>query len=128
MIPYGNYKTFGFDTVCTITDGLEANVRFFKMISGGNVLIKNPFNLLKMIFLLFDTIHLFKNIYCNLLNYGIFICPSFEEDNRYLTAKFSHVAELYDLELKIGMKRAHKLTEKMLHPATIEKTTPSFFL
>ena len=110
----------GFDTVLTMTDGLEANVRFYKMISSGDVFIKNPFNTLMIIFLLFDTVHLFKNIYCNFLKYGIFVCPSFEEDGQ-LTAKFAHIVQLYNIELTTPVKRAHKLVEKMLHPSSIEK-------
>ena len=101
-------------------DGLEATVRFYKMISSGDVFIKNPFNTLMIIFLLFDTVHLFKNIYCNFLKYGIFVCPSFEEDGQ-LTAKFAHIVQLYNIELTTPVKRAHKLVEKMLHPSSIEK-------
>ena len=112
----------GFDVVLTMTDGLEANVRFFRMICESKVLINNPYNLLNLIFFLFDTIHLFKNIYCNLVNYGIFVCPSFEQDQGSITAKFSHIVQLYHLELISPVKRAHKLTEKVLHPSSIEKT------
>ena len=113
----------GFETVLTMTDGLEANVRFFKMVSGGDVMIKNPFNLYSFIFLLFDTVHLFKNIYNNLVMYGIFICSSFEKDGVYLTATFSHVVVLYNKELTVPVKRAYKLTEKVLKPSSLEKTS-----
>ena len=113
----------GFEVVLTMTDGLESNVRFFKILSDGDVLIKNPFNPLTFIILLFDTVHLFKNIYNNLLSYGFFTCHSFEKDGVFLTAKFSHVVELYNIELTMPIKRAHKITAKVLNPSSIEKTS-----
>ena len=113
----------GYDVVITMTDGLEANVKFYKLIAGGDVKIKNPYKLSNLVFLLFDTVHLFKNLYNNLLKYGLFVCPSFkeEEEDVFYTAKFSHVVQIYKMELGNPVKKGHKLTEKVLHPSSIEK-------
>ena len=89
----------GFNVKITMTDGLEANVRFFKMVTGGSVLLENPYCASQFIFFLFDTVHLFKNVYNNLVNYGIFQCPSFENHQNTITAKFGHIKDLYQLEL-----------------------------
>ena len=112
----------GFQVVITMTDGLEANVRFFKIVTSGSVVIENPYFKSQFIFFLFDLVHLFKNIYNNLVNYGEYTCPSFDDFNKSITAKFSHVHELYRLELSSPLQRAHKLTDKVLHPSSIEKT------
>ena len=114
--------TIGFDVVFTMTDGLEANAKFYKMVSSGETMIEHPFDPTKKIVLLFDTVHLFKNLYNNFLSYGVFACPSFKEEGVLLIAKFSHVVELYNLELTLPIKRAHKLTAKMLNPSSVEKT------
>ena len=105
-----------------MTDGLEANVRFFKMVTGGSVLLENPYCASQFIFFLFDTVHLFKNVYNNLVNYGIFQCPSFENHQNTITAKFGHLKDLYQLELGEPIKRAHKICDKVLRPSSVEKT------
>ena len=62
-----------FDTVVTITDGLEANMKFITQLTGSNShpeYVFNPFSPEKRVYLMNDTVHLLKNIYGNLLSYG----------------------------------------------------------
>ena len=86
------------------------------------MVMENPYFKSQFIFFLFDLVHLFKDIYNNLVNYGEYTCPSFDDFNKSIRAKFSHVHELYRLELSSPLQRAHKLTDKVLHPSSIEKT------
>ena len=72
------------------------------------------------IFLLFDSVHVFKNIFNNLLNRKEFFCPPFEGES--LSAKMVHVKQLYALELEQGVRFAYKLTDQVLNPQSIERT------
>ena len=118
-------KDIGFDVRLTVADGLDANAKFYKNISkdiAPKSKILNPASPPDFIALAHDTTHLFKNIYNNLCNYGTFVCPSFTEKDVQYTAKFSHVCELYELELNKPIKLAHKLNHKVLSPSSLEKT------
>ena len=112
----------GYKVVVTMTDGLEANARFFRLVSGGNLMMQNPYAVSQIIFFLFDTVHLFKNIYCNFMNYGTYTCPSFDNPGKTITGRFDHLKDLYKMELGDPMKRAHKLNDTVLHPSSVEKT------
>ena len=63
------------------------------------------------VFLLFDTTHLFKNIYNDSRLRENFICMSLsaENESHTLLASFAHI--LFDLELGKAPKMAHKLCE-----------------
>ena len=53
----------------------------------------------------------------------VFICPIFKSETKnVLVADFGHIHELYDLEHGKYPKMAHKLSDKMLKPKSIEKT------
>jgi hypothetical protein len=65
-------------------------------------------------------VHIFKNIFNNLLNKKEFKCPLFE--GQPMSANVEHVRELYKLELGRPVKYGHKLTDRVLKPKSIEKT------
>ena len=50
---------------------------------------------------------------------------SFAVENVHLQANFSHVKQLYALELGKPIKLAYRLSDKVLNPATIERTDVS---
>ena len=75
--------------------------------------------------LIFDAVHVFKNIYCNFLNRKYFKCPAFEEGEEEIVADISHLHELYKLELGKPAKKAYRLTDKVLNPQPIERTKVS---
>lgn len=115
----------GFDVVATIVDAHASNRRFYKdELCNGNLTpsIDNPFDSSKKIFLLFDSVHIFKNMYNNLLNKEIFVCPTFQDGGEEISAEMKHVKELYEAEMGQGIKYAHKLTDKVLNPQPIERT------
>ena len=115
----------GFDPVTTITDGLSVNMKFFKSFGESNSIprfIPNPSAPEKRNYPMCDTVHLLKNLYGNLMNYGTFVCPTFDGTNSEIEASFDHVVQVYNLELSMPIKLAHKLTDKVLDPSTLEKT------
>ena len=90
--------------------------------------IGNPYSLDKKIFLLFDTVHLFKNMYNNFLKYLIFDYPKFPvkdssmqvNDDETILANSGHIKQLYNLELGKPVKMAEKLNDKVLNPPSLE--------
>ena len=62
--------------------------------------------------MLFDSVHVFKCIYNNLINKKEFKCPNF--NGLEVGAMLSHIEELYKLELGKPAKYAHKLSEKLI--------------
>ena len=118
----------GFDIAGTMTDGHSSNMKPFnikilKNVSE-NLSVPNYENICSYIFLLFDPPHLFKNVYNNWMVKKIFDCPHVDSSGSmtYLP-KISHLKELYDIESGKSQKMAYKLTEKVLHPQSIEKTS-----
>ena len=89
--------------------------------------LPNPWKLGCLIFCLYDTVHLFKNIYNNWANKKLFICPNVDENGEKskLKPNFHHLQELYELEHGMFPKMAHKLIDNVLHPQSIEKTNVS---
>jgi hypothetical protein len=113
----------GYDIVATLTDAHSSNRRFFTQdLCGGKLgtSVPNPCAPGSKIFLIFDSVHLFKNVYNNFLNRREFVCPPFE--GSALSAKFKHVEDLYRMELSRAVKYAHKLTDKVIAPQPIERT------
>jgi hypothetical protein len=113
----------GFDIVATIADAHSLNRNFYtdELCNGSlQTFIPHPLNKTKKIFLLFDSVHVFKNIFNNLLNKKEFKCPQF--DGQEMSASVQHVHELYKLKLGRPIKYGHKLTDRVLNPKWIEKT------
>ena len=86
------------------------------------VKIKNPFSPGSYVYLLYDTAHLFKNFYNNLVKFKTFTCPSFNDFSIQLHAKYDHLLQVYIYELCMPLKLAHKLNDKLVHPKNVEKT------
>ena len=121
----------GFHPVTTITDGLSVNMKFFKSFGESNSIprfIPNPSAPERRNYPMCDTVHLLKNLYGNLMNYGTFVCPTFDGTNSEIEASFDHVVQVYNLELSMPIKLAHKLTDKVLDPSTLEKTNVQLFV
>jgi hypothetical protein len=89
-----------------------------------SLVIRNPFAPDNLIHLLFDGPHLYKNFYNNFRSAGEFCVPTFpckDDDDNVLHARFSHLKELYELELGLPEKKAYKLNDKMMNPTSTEK-------
>ena len=113
----------GFDVVSNTLDGHSANRKFYKEKLCNGVLqpcIPHPYKWGSWIFLPFDSVHVFKCTYNNLVNRKKFICPPW--DGQKVEADVGYLQQLYDHELGRPLKYAHKLNDKVLHPMPIEKT------
>ena len=116
----------GYRVVLTMTDGISTNIKFFRQcVCGGSLqaYVPHPYDNSLNHYLLCDTVHLFKNFYNNLVNRKTFVCPSFQPGGEPFTVQFSHVEMLYQLELGQPLKIAYKLTDKVLKPSKIERSS-----
>ena len=114
----------GFNVIGICVDNAAANRKFYnEFFCGGcwQSSIKNSFSG-ERIFLLFDPTHIVKNIYNNFLTKKVFKMPMLSPIlSQNLTARFSDVKNVYDLERHKPLRIAHKLTKTVLNPKTIEK-------
>jgi len=114
----------GFVVVANSADNHAINIKFYTHeLCDGTLLpfVQHPFLNGEKIFLLFDPVHIFKNIYNNFVNRKIFDCPEFDGET-IGQAEFSHIEELFHIECGKPIRMAFKLSEKVLHPTNIEKT------
>jgi hypothetical protein len=90
----------GYEVVSITSDNNKVNVKLFKNVCDGNIAshISNPFHPDKNIYLLFDTVHLVKNIRNNWLNEKnkLFIFPSFTGCSNIKTTAFTNITDLYE--------------------------------
>ena len=71
--------------------------------------------------MLFDSVHNFKNVYNNFERKKAFITPAFEENQKEMCANYEHVESIYEEEKEKAVKLAFKLSDKVLHPKSLEK-------
>jgi hypothetical protein len=123
----------GFEILTLISDNNKVNKKTFDILSDGNCrsTIINKYNN-KPIFILFDTVHLFKSIRNNWLNQKdceqTLQLPSFQEpvdddDGTIgcLTAKMYHLRSLYFKEQAQVVKLAPAVNKKVLNPTGIQR-------
>ena len=95
-------SSIGFDVAVTMTDGYSSNMKLFKQ----KLLNDSPARTFSMphvwelgclIFLIFDTVDLFKIIYNNWTTKHLLVCPTFNEKEQIgvLNPNFCHLNELY---------------------------------
>ncbi|CAH1978417.1 unnamed protein product [Acanthoscelides obtectus] len=113
-----------FEIICIITDNHSINRIMFKNLSHNGFWFSNPKSSEKNIFLLFDFVHIFKNIWKNWINlknlHKTFVCYDFTNDElKY--AKFQHIENIYEKEKCLLTKQAYKLNFKSLYPSTLER-------
>ena len=111
----------GFDVVSLIADNHPVNRSFFTSLSNNcHDPCVNPVNPDKKLFLLIDSTHIIKNIYNNFQKRKMF---TFHHDCEFPNANFKHIEELYNLESSLSLRLAHKLSERVLNPTTIQRTS-----
>ena len=105
--------TAGFKVAALSVDNAAVNRSFFSLLCNGELspCVANPLNN-EPLHLLFDSTHLFKNLYNNFQRRKIFHCPTFEGQPE-LHPNFQHVVELYEIEKLKPLKMAHKLSDKV---------------
>ena len=114
----------GFNVIGICVENASANRKFFKDFLCNNAWkasIPNWYTNGK-IFLIFDSIHIIKKIYNNLVNRRVFemlsITPILDSS---LTASFADKEKVYNLECQNPSRIAHRLTETVLKLNSIEK-------
>ncbi len=118
----------GFEVLATSMDNATPNRKLYtNELCDGELKpsVDHPCMPNKPLFLLFDNVHNFKNVFNNFHTKREFIMPSFPgqgEGPDIIVASFGHLEALYELELGKAVKIAHKLLDKVLHPKPIEKT------
>lgn len=75
------------------------------------------------LFLLYDTVHIFKNIRNNWLNHenAILNYPNFDNKDDIKNADFNPLRNIYNKEKYSLLKYEYKLSHKALYPSTIER-------
>ena len=121
----------GFLVFAMSADNASPNRKFYveELCSGSlTTSIPHPTIPDEVLFLLFDAVHNFKNVYNNFVTRKEFVYPAIENANAdgsrppEKKALFAHIAHLYNMELGKPVKLAYKLSEKVLNPTNIEKT------
>ncbi len=114
----------GYQVWAISVDNAAPNRKFYIELCSGNLKTSVPHPEIPdlKLFLLFDAVHNFKNIYNNFQTRKEFIYPGFHNSLEEKKAKFNHLELMYNLELGKPVKIAYKLSDKVLHPTNIEKT------
>lgn len=113
----------GFEILCIITDNHSINRVMFNNIAPDNS-FPNPDYPDKKIFVLYDFVHIFKNIWKNWMNLKnldqTFVYNDFDDDIlRY--AKFQDIRDIYHDEKCQIIKKAYKLNFKSVYPSILER-------
>ncbi len=100
----------GFKITAIISDNNRINQNLFNIISENGQYIWNPDFPGEKIFLLFDSVHIFKNIRNNWMNISgqEFVFPSFDNFDVVKVAKFQNIVSVYNLE-------KNQFTKKLLN-------------
>src|SRR6218665_1572506 len=121
-----NLRNVSFNVIAISLDNATTNRKFFiDCLCKGSLETKVIDNVTgQPIFLIFDPVHGFKNIYNNFQSRKVFECPPKPQNlPNGCVAKFSDIVDLYNLEATMTLKKAHKLTATALYPKSIEKTS-----
>ena len=114
----------GFNVIGISVDNAAANRKFYKhFLCNGTwrSSIKNKFTGGE-IFLVFDPTHIIKNVYNNFHTRRVFKLPAtLSFMPKTVTASFSDVEAVYNIECHKPLRIAYKLSETVLNPKSIEK-------
>ena len=116
----------GFTVVSVTTDGHRTNQSFHRSLGEDGEhpeYIINPYSDSEgdRIYPMYDTVHLFKNIYYNLLNKKHLVCPPFPGSEAPMNAMLTHLVQVFNMEQGAEAKMAFKLTDKVIHPTNFER-------
>ena len=113
----------GFTVVSCTTDGHRTNQAFHNSLGEDGrhpEFIVNPFNSFTRIYTMYDSVHLYKNFFFNLMNKKTLIC-TLPGSETTVQAQFKHLQQLHKLEMGEDVKMAYKLTDRVLNPTSIER-------
>ena len=113
----------GFHVLAISVDNLSVNRKFYHTLAQGQLKpwIPHPTKVNARLYLLFDTVHIFKCIYNNFVEKGRFLLPGFDDSDEF-SANMEEVKALYDEEMGQPARMGHKLSHKVLSPSNIDKS------
>lgn len=120
-------QSFGCQVIALITDNNRINQNMFYQLTGSHQSFRFPnASLLRQdIFVLFDHVHIFKNIrnnWINLKNFDLtFVYPDFNDHSKQKKASFNHLRKQYTDESKLQIRQAYKLCHKSLYPGNLDR-------
>lgn len=119
-------KNISFNVVAVSVDNATTNRKFFvDCLCAGNLrtnIIDSVTG--QPLFLIFDPVHDFKNLYNNFQSRKVFECPALADDlPGGCCANFKHIVDLHNMESTMILKMAHRLNPATLQPKSIEKTS-----
>jgi hypothetical protein len=122
----------GYTAVSLVSDNNRVNRKMFEMLCDGILQhsIPHPYQPGDKLFLLFDTVHGFKNIRNNWLNnyFQTFLFPDPYKLEEVKSATFYHLKLVYEKEKEALVKMAPGLCNKALSPSSLERQDVSLVL
>ena len=113
----------GYIVVSCTTDGHRTNQGFHNSLSEDGrhpEYIMNPYNPDSRVYTMYDSVHLYKNFFFNLLNKKTLVCQMPGSETA-LQAQFKHLEQLYKMEMGEDVKMAYRLTDRVLYPTSVER-------
>lgn len=115
----------GYRVISITSDNNKVNTSMFEMLCKGVIVpcIPNPVDPTSVLFILYDPVHVFKNVRNNWLNQPTqtFLIPMGTSDTSLKPASLCHLKALYDLEKGNVIKSLHGFSKKVLAPSSLER-------
>lgn len=127
-------ESIGFKIISVISDNGAINRKAFQLLSIDSTLqpyITHPADSERLLFLIFDTVHLLKcirNCWISIKKNGSLLYPDFDTNYKgealvvqLFEASFKYLVQLYENEKSSLIKFGNLLSYKALYPSTIQK-------
>ncbi|KFM59054.1 Transposable element P transposase, partial [Stegodyphus mimosarum] len=120
-------EQIGFKIVCLISDNNIINRKAFELLTPNKLLqpvIPHPFDAERLLFILFDSVHILKCIRNNWLsskNNGTLTFPDRKNYSIFQKAYLKNFEMLFQMEQKSLIKYGHLLSRKVLYLSSIQK-------
>ena len=120
-------KDLGYTVLCLISDNNRVNRNMFTKMCNDNLKFatQNPADPEKLLYFLFDTVHLIKCVRNNWLKQTTtnqtFYFPDPKDFSKISTASIQTLKDIYESEKNAIVKTAPKLSQKVLYPTSLEK-------
>ena len=113
----------GFTVVSCTTDGHRTNQGFHNSLGEDGrhpEFIINPYKPDARVYTMYDSVHLYKNFFFNLLNKKALSCQ-LPSTGTVVHAQFKHLQQLYKMEMGQDIKMAYRLTDRVIYPTSVER-------
>lgn len=117
-------EKIGFQVISLVSDNNNVNRSAFALMTPDKTLqpyITHPFDKNRLLFFVFDTVHILKSIRNNWLNKKLIAFPDFDDHTILKQAEYKNLELMYDTEKSSVIKYGHLLSKKALHPSSVQK-------